>query len=107
MACKKPCRECPWRKTSPPGYMGGNDIVEYGNAVRTDDRVPCHLLVDSGSFDDVKLDEVCVGLTLARINSCKHVDDPGLIQLHMQYKDSPERKHVFTFAQQFIEYHES
>lgn len=40
---KVPCKECPWRKNAPQGYVGGHNPEWYADVV-SDNQVPsCHL----------------------------------------------------------------
>lgn len=87
-SCRKPCRECAYRKDSPKGYFGGNDPDVYLNAYSSDSAIPCHLKTQ---FDD-KGDPIptthrpCIGQALAQIKSCKHVNDPATAELHKELR---------------------
>ncbi len=55
----KPCSECPFRKTAPPGYIGGHsDPAEITTIVfEYDQKFPCHLDVNRLHHDDALPDD--------------------------------------------------
>jgi len=66
---KKPCKECPWRKCAPAGYMGGYDPATYADAVDNNEVPACHLKDDFGPDDDRT--SMCVGALTTMIKQCK------------------------------------
>tara|TARA_Y100001973_G_C5127478_1_gene295967 strand:+ start:155 stop:520 length:366 start_codon:yes stop_codon:yes gene_type:complete len=48
---KTPCKECPWRKESLQGYLGGHAPEYYADAVANNEVPACHLQ-DHGPEDD-------------------------------------------------------
>lgn len=98
--CRKPCRECPYRKKSLPGYMGGNSVELYHSFLKNNESyVPCHMTQDTANED------YCVGRILVRINDCKSAISPELSLLEKLNKDNPTRGEVFDWAFEFIQHH--
>jgi len=60
-ALSKPCSDCPMRRDSLNGWLGGSTSDEYLNLCHSDERVECH--VHSGSR--------CAGLAIYRTNTAK------------------------------------
>ncbi len=40
------CPQCPFRRKSPPGYLGNNHAAPFLNAALTDEGIGCHMLID-------------------------------------------------------------
>lgn len=93
MACSKPCRECPYRKNSAPGYFGGHSPSEYRGFISQDTIVACHL---RSKFDDDGLliessMKPCTGHILAQVKSCKLPSlNKDLIEFHRQMRERPD-----------------
>lgn len=106
---KKPCRECPFRRASPAGWIGSHEHVQeiIDIAVR-DGRFPCHTqvneLIDEGSdFVDAALDaDVCVGSAQFLSNQCKLSRDLDVVRTQRAAGRSPE---VFTHAAEMVAHH--
>lgn len=64
---KTPCNECPWRKASPAGWLGGVTPEFYADAVQMNEAPACHLR-DSGPDDDDTA--FCVGALGTMANQC-------------------------------------
>jgi hypothetical protein len=62
----KPCRECPWRKRSAPGWLGGHDPEFYTDAVADNEVPACHLR-DFGPFNPKS--SMCAGALAVISNS--------------------------------------
>lgn len=39
----KPCRQCPWRRVSAPGWLGGNTAETYADIVQGNEIPACHM----------------------------------------------------------------
>jgi len=39
----EPCKECPWRKCAPAGWLGGNDPYTYADMVQFNTASNCHM----------------------------------------------------------------
>ena len=99
VACKKPCKQCPWRKDSFKGYLGGNTPEEYAALLHTDLPTDCHITQDQSA------PKVCAGYIIVRLNSCKRSKDPEMYTIEKQFINHPEREQCFQFGFQFIEHH--
>jgi hypothetical protein len=64
---KIPCNECPWRKESAPGWLGGHGAEFYADALALNEAPACHLR-DFGPFDDETA--LCVGALHTAKNGC-------------------------------------
>lgn len=73
--CKNPCPECPYKKNSPKGYFGGQDPLEYANAIHQDTIIPCHSRTkynENTEMPTFNSDIVpCTGHLVAQIKVCK------------------------------------
>jgi len=41
-----PCKECPFRRRSLPGYVGASTPTEFISTTQADVAMPCHMSVD-------------------------------------------------------------
>lgn len=64
---KTPCNQCPWRKNSAPGYLGGNAPEVYADAVQRNTVPACHQR-DHG-WDNPR-SAMCAGALAVMQNSC-------------------------------------
>jgi len=64
----KACSDCPWRRDSLPGWLGGLSVEEWLHRAHTDTYVPCHVVTN----------QQCAGLAIYRRNTCKSVRPPLL-----------------------------
>lgn len=100
---KKPCRECPWRRNSLPGYLGASNPLEFLQTSEAETRMPCHLTVD---YDDPEWERKqnhapqCAGRAIHFKNRCKNPRNRGLLT-----EVEADREGVFTFPQEFIDHH--
>lgn len=67
LASKSPCRECPFRRDSVPGYLGGYTPEMYLDAVKSPASLACHC---SPGFHEGEIERqrVCTGLAAFRAN---------------------------------------
>lgn len=97
--CDKPCPECPWSKTSAPGWLGTSTPIEFLQQSEAGIHMPCHLHVDYERPDWQKQANrapACRGRLIHFANRSKRV--PGL--------PSVERDDgFFTNPQEFIDHH--
>ncbi len=111
MNCKNPCPECPWKKGSLRGYLGGNDVETYAITVHRETRLACHMRnPDAVEKNPSKITakELCIGYVMALNNDCKRAIDPVLRKAQDQYREHPMRGDIFGFPvyQNFKEHHE-
>lgn len=103
---KNPCKECPFRKDSPPGWIGTHSSAqEIVDIVKHDQYFPCHMKVDYNDPDwKDKITEKphCVGGLAFMNNSCKVSRDPVIAAMQ---KDVGRRDDVFSFGHEMVEHH--
>lgn len=92
---KVPCRECPWRRSSPPGWLGPNTVEQYSAPVRSGVLVPCHLDPNRS---------YCAGSAVEMRNSCTLPRDPDMAAQVLRVKPSED---VFRFPTEFEAHHRS
>lgn len=99
---KKPCRECPFRRRSIPGYLGNSTPAEFLASTMADQPMPCHLTVDyeDRNWKDM-LDEAshCNGALTFFSNICKLSNDPNRPKMPVDCEN------VFTRPTEFLDHH--
>lgn len=103
---KNPCKECPFKKASAPGYLGelSHQPDEYIEALEYPTPIPCHMSIDwepdeEGTVDCTKA-KVCAGAMQFMNNSCKRTRYYPLVQ-----SGYGKNKNVFGTRQEFIKHH--
>lgn len=99
---RKPCRECPFRRASAPGYLGNSSPLEFQKCAASPTRMPCHLRVDYERKDwkrQAAKAPQCVGRAILTANICKRVDDPLLLTA------KADRVAVFSHPLEMLEHH--
>lgn len=61
------CSECPWRKDSPAGWLGGWSPEFYTDAVQNNEVPACHLQDHGLDSDDTAM---CAGALSVMANAC-------------------------------------
>lgn len=93
-----PCRECPFRRASVPGWLGGTEIGaarDYAAVAHSDQDLNCHM----------HLHRSCTGLAVYRRNVAKKPrGGPALAAVDAV---SPDRESVFTSPIEFIQHHDT
>jgi hypothetical protein len=85
----KPCSDCPMRRDSLNGWLGGSTPDEYVRLSHSDCNVDCH--VHGGS--------PCAGMAIYRTNVCK--SQPP------EHKLPADHTNVFSTPMQFLEHHKT
>lgn len=115
-----PCNECPFRKKSIPGWLGGGGPEDFVGDTMNDALMPCH--TDKGFIKARDLphteeqfakalqsDKVqhCAGARIFFKNQCKQSRNPLYIQAYNAGKIKPVEKsdEVFTWRHEFIAHH--
>lgn len=83
-----PCSDCPWRRDSLAGWLGGNTADEWVAMAHADVHIPCH----------TRPDHQCAGNAIYRRNACKSVRPP-LLTLE---RDTDK---VFNWPNEFLAHH--
>lgn len=98
----RPCRECPFRRASAPGYLGADTPSGFMATTMADHEMPCHLTVDYEAPDwEERLGEAtyCSGALIFFANIAKRSRDVLRPTL------PPDREKVFARPHEFIEHH--
>lgn len=101
---KKPCRECPFRRESLPGYLGADTPEGFIATTMADVPMPCHLTVDYESDDweeQAAEAPLCAGALIMFSNMAKLSRDRNRPRL------PADRENVFTFPHEFLKHHTS
>jgi hypothetical protein len=106
-AQKKPCRQCPWRRKSAPGWLGAGSPESFVATLMLDiEPLPCHSTIDYNRPDwhvrwtrglDKKA-KLCAGALIAAANSGKMSRFAARGDVHGD---------TFASMAEFIEYHRS
>lgn len=106
---KEPCKECPFLRTSLPGWLGDHATSkQIVHIVEHDGFFPCHLkvsrLVNLGlPFPTAAVEaDHCVGALAFMNNSCKLSRDPLVAQLQ---KEVGRRANCFSWSTEMREHH--
>lgn len=89
----KPCKECPFRRVSPNGYLGGNKPQHFVVNAAHDGNFPCHLTMGRKEVAQ------CAGRATMWANQCKTSRDKSVPDL------KPDREKVFSHIGEFIKHH--
>ena len=103
---KQPCKQCPYRKDSAPGYLGeasGKPEV-FLKQLELDNVHPCHIMVDweNGTVEDYVKAPVCTGALQFMNNSCK-LHQNQVIQ--DQQRGAGKNDEVISFPHNFTKHH--
>lgn len=115
-----PCGECPFRKKSIPGWLGGGGPEDFVRDTMNDALMPCH--TDKNfikardaehtpeEFQEALLDgsiQHCAGARIFFKNQCKMSQNPLYMEAQREGKIKPVERNpeVFTFRNEFIEHH--
>lgn len=105
ISLKKPCKECPFRRTSFPGWLGPWDVegllFHLGRG-----PFPCHCTIKS-SDTPYSQTEGCAGATIFLNNKCERSRFPRTAEHQDACKEVPAdvRDSVFSTAQEFRDHH--
>jgi hypothetical protein len=97
----RPCRECPWRRESFPGWLGASEPGEFLAQSDAGLRMPCHMAVNYESANweqQAKTAPQCAGHAIFLSNRCK-LPAPGVLKL------PADRETVFSRPHEFVAHH--
>jgi hypothetical protein len=97
-----PCDNCPWRKNSKPGYLGGSHPLTYIGQAQGPFVLPCHKACnfeDPGWRAKTISTRQCAGAAIYRANVGVAYRLPGTIH-HL-----PPSKEVFGSPEEFLSHH--
>lgn len=86
---KKPCSDCPFRRDSLAGWLGGETSEFFVSFAMGEGVYPCH----------VKVGPQCSGMAVFRANICKSPRNKEVLELPR------DRETVFSWPNEFIEHH--
>lgn len=107
---KSPCKECPFRKNSAPGWLGagtGNPL-KFLQIMETI-PIPCHSTIAEEDWEDERLvkamgwSHTCIGSLQFMRNTCKLPYDTKYAAIRNAEKTNSE---VFEIHQDFIDHHQ-
>ena len=106
---KAPCKECPFRRTAPPGWLGGGEIgraADYLAEAHSDRDIACHVSVRAADRAPLrKFAHSCVGLAIYRNNVHKLPRDGNARAAVM--RTAPDPVTVFAKPAEFMERHDT
>jgi hypothetical protein len=97
VAHKVPCKECPYRKTSAPGWLGPDPLEAYTTAIQLDVPISCHR-----TRGKKKRPAMCAGSVIHLNNQVKVPRDPVFAGVVVQYGKSDA---VFRWTNEFVAHH--
>lgn len=109
--CKKPCRECPFKKTSAQGWLGSASTADDPGSAFLDPHwigempLPCHMQVRWTSDDaqeQAKVKPLCFGFLTMMRNAGKLPRNPEFAS-HVQVMEKDNT--FFTFPHEFKQHH--
>lgn len=86
---KKACSDCPWKRDSLPGWLGGMSPEEWKLMAHGETKIMCHCISN----------QQCAGVAIYRANVCKTPRDPGQLRL------PADRETIFSTPMEFMEHH--
>lgn len=87
-----PCSDCPFRRDSLPGWLGGVLLAQdFVKMAHSEVKYPCHVIVN----------QQCAGMAQYRRNVVKQCRDPSILRL--PDKDTTT---VFAHPDEFLEHHQ-
>lgn len=89
----KPCKECPFRRVSPKGWLGDNDPRHFAINANHDGNFPCHMTMEKNQ------EFQCAGRATMWANQCKTSRDDSVPDL------KPDRENVFSHIGEFNKHH--
>lgn len=101
-----PCAECPWRRSSAPGYLGASTPQEFLACADSEARMPCHVHLDYEDPEwEGKVPQVprCAGRAIHYRNRCKQPRSPGEREFVNSVQADPVN--VFQWPDEFIAHH--
>lgn len=96
-----PCKECPWRRASAPGWLGNHTPGDFIALSEQGAHLPCHLHV---SYEDADWQEQaarapqCAGHAVYLANRCKLPSGDQIV-------GKADHKLVFTRPHEFVAHH--
>lgn len=111
---KVPCDDCPFRRDSMPGFLGGTRLADWITAWIGEAKFPCHktisqmfVITETVGENHPSLDgaSYCAGALTMMRNSCK--SPRNSYDREAARKVEPDRETVFSHMGEFKSHHES
>jgi rubrerythrin len=105
-SCKKPCIDCPWRKTSLKGWLGDQDPQLFTDIIKSGSKLPCHktqkkkMNLNELDNDDKILH--CTGALITMKNNCLRSRNPKIAKLQ---NNISQDDNFFKNLNDFEKYH--
>ena len=102
--CNKVCNDCPWWRTSTPGWLGPMTAEEWIELARSDDPIACHQTIkveegqEAGDWNHPMMRQ-CAGAAIFRANICKSPRSPEVARL------PSDREAIFATPAEFLAHH--
>ena len=100
---KEPCNECPFRRNSVPGWLGGASVEEYIRGAHNEANTPCHVGPGFRSGDPARM-RPCSGMAHFRNAVCKTPRSGPAADAVMAVGTSPD---VFSSDAEFRAHHDT
>jgi hypothetical protein len=108
---RKPCKECPFRKTAPRGWLGFWSVNTILQQVHSEAGLTCHLEAEKPSLKKLGVEgfaeksHICVGSIIHANKTCKRYHTPELAGMQEELRGSEETDNVLGL--EFKKHHES
>jgi len=114
---KTPCNDCPFRRESIAGFLGGTELEDWVAAWNVEGPFPCHKTVDAEMIPELHASapqvtlhnpllndaSFCAGALIMMRNSCKEARERNTRRAARQVEI--DRVTVFHHIKQFEEHH--
>ena len=105
---KRPCRECPYRRTSPAGWLGSDHPTAFvGKSYVAEVDMPCHMAIDYTDPDWATSQEpdadMCAGALILLANDHKLPREPRMSDAVRAVE--PDCEQVFASPGEFLAHH--
>lgn len=103
---KKPCKVCPFRRTSLAGWLGDAPPEMFVNNINYEIPSPCHSSIDYADpnwkedWENGDTGRLCTGALVLASNMCKLARKQDVIP-----KVPSDRVNVFGRPQEFVDHH--
>ncbi len=95
---RTPCFDCPWLRTSTPGWLGPYDAETWYHMAHGEVPIACHLTItETEDWNDEGVEQ-CAGVAIYRSNVLKSPRDPAIATL-------PADTNLVFGHGEFVEHH--
>lgn len=103
---KAPCKQCPFRKTSMPGWLGAAPPEMFIANIMGEQPSPCHLSIDydkkdwAEKWEAGKIGKLCTGALIMAAHSAKQARNQRMLPVV-----PTDTETVFKTPQDFLDHH--